>query len=498
MVARCLLIPAGVRVPALCLALAAAACGAEQPVSGPEGAAAAGGRPDLFRDFLGDGKYDEAGHPLNARVTEAEALCTSAGRIVEGGFAIEGRGLACEGALGGSEQRGSLVANLRLLASGFSRGEVLRVEILAGDRVLASARLLGSQIRQAGAWMNLPVAFEQGGATPVTVRVRAAGNGRVVLDYVELFPRRFGLVLGPGSGELGDDDEITIETDAGADVAAVQGNDVDLAPRLAELRRSGQAREEATQFRRLVHVRVSDLLAGLPGTVELRVRAGGHAARLQVRRGAPECRFEGDPDGVRVLVTGFHPFPADGWHDNVSAVAVTAMSPEAMPGVQLMRMVMPVEYDRAAAQVVSAIRRCAPEVVVSFGQGGGDLELETTAYNLKDTSEVAGGVPDNRGVIAAAVPIEEDGEPERSTLLPLERIAEALRAAGERPALSDDPGRYICNNVFYAEARAAAEQGAIAGFVHLPYTTHFSDDVRARWGRALEVIVGAAAASRRM
>ncbi len=82
---------------------------------------------------------------------------------------------------------------------------------------------------------------------------------------------------------------------------------------------------------------------------------------MQVRRSPPPCTFVGDASGVKVLATGFQPFPADGWHDNVSRVGVFAARPEAMPGVRLMRIELPVEYDRAAAEVQSAIRRCAPD-----------------------------------------------------------------------------------------------------------------------------------------
>jgi pyroglutamyl-peptidase len=156
-----------------------------------------------------------------------------------------------------------------------------------------------------------------------------------------------------------------------------------------------------------------------------------------------------------------------------------------------MRLVLPVEYDLAAAAVRDAIARCAPRAVVSFGQGGGAIALEETAYNLKDTGEVSGGVPDNRGVIAAALPIDRDAPAERSTSLPLGAIDHALRALGESPQRSDDPGRYICNNVFFTSTGLSAR----AGFVHLPYTTRFDDAERARWGRVALAVVQATADS---
>ncbi|MEP6860812.1 MAG: hypothetical protein ABJE66_09345, partial [Deltaproteobacteria bacterium] len=41
----------------------------------------------LLRDFL-DGKYDGAGHPLNARVTEAKTICANAGAVTDSVVAL--------------------------------------------------------------------------------------------------------------------------------------------------------------------------------------------------------------------------------------------------------------------------------------------------------------------------------------------------------------------------------------------------------------------------
>src|SRR5262245_43991832 len=65
----------------------------------------------LLRDFL-DGKFDSAGHPINARVTEAETLCPGAGSPHDG--AIRLKGDACTGPIAGAEQTGDLVVSLRL------------------------------------------------------------------------------------------------------------------------------------------------------------------------------------------------------------------------------------------------------------------------------------------------------------------------------------------------------------------------------------------------
>jgi pyroglutamyl-peptidase len=153
--------------------------------------------------------------------------------------------------------------------------------------------------------------------------------------------------------------------------------------------------------------------------------------------------------------------------------------------------VLPVEYDRAAAELADAIARCSPDIVISFGQGGDAIALEEVAYNLQDTGEVAGGVPDNRGIVRAAVVIDAAAPATRDTRLPLADIERALDAIGEAPQHSRDPGRYICNNVMFAGLGAIASTGARSGFIHLPFTTTFDDATRARFAKVVATAIQA-------
>ncbi|MBZ0238680.1 MAG: hypothetical protein K8M05_40595 [Deltaproteobacteria bacterium] len=444
----------------------------------------------MFRDFL-DGKVDSAGHPLNARVTAASALCPGAGAETEDGVVLDG---PCEGELEGSAQRGELVVNVRVKVremgeeEGEGEGEVITVRVVERDgRVSVEDTITETRVRERGEWIDVAVAYWSDGE-PRTIAIVPEG-AELELAYVEVFPRRFRMVLSPGSGVLADEDLLTVEMAQDDVVERVELDGIDVSERWRELDEAGRIVRTDTGFRRLFTVSVGELAPGRGEVAQLRVRGGGEVARMELLRAPAPCTYEGDPAGVPVLLTGFQPFPADGWHENVSEVAVRALRPSSLPGVRVMRLVLPVEYDRAAATVRDAIARCAPAAVVSFGQGGGAIALEETAYNLKDTGEVAGGVPDNRGVIAAALPIDPAAPAERATSLPLAAIDRALRTLGERPARSDDPGRYICNNVFFTSTGLSDR----AGFVHLPYTTRFDDAERARWGRVAEAIVAASA-----
>jgi pyroglutamyl-peptidase len=269
---------------------------------------------------------------------------------------------------------------------------------------------------------------------------------------------------------------------------------------LAALLADGTATQTTTDFRTFVSVPAAALLDGCALPTRLKVSAVTDSwvretSRVTYRAAPPACAFEGA--GTRVLLTGFEPFPADSSSDNVSEQAVQGFDPGAVADVTLMRLTLPVEYDTAAAWVNDVVDRCQPDVLVGFGQGRTAVDLETTAYNVKDTSEVSGGVPDNRGVIMGGEPVVEGGPDEVSSGLPLQRILDGLRNAGVEAGMSDDPGRYICNNVFYTMVRAAEGTPRVGGFVHLPRMVTVDEAAARQLQIVVETTVSEAVALRR-
>jgi pyroglutamyl-peptidase len=473
------------RFPALLGCLVATACTVDPPTTEIVSQDPNAG---LLRDFL-DGKFDSAGHPVNARVTEAESLCPDAGVPHNGAIRLSNN-KTCSGTLSGSEQNGDLVASMRLSIKAHpASGTIVSAAIVRTDgEIIANTSLTTSRLRDA-AWVDLPMSWASSGQA-VTVRIQPAPGAIVDVDYVEVFREHFGLVATPGSGTFADTDKLVFELPKSRKLDRVELDGNDITERLTQLITDGKAKRTTTAYRTLVEVAVADLAAERMESSELELRAGSMAARMQLRRSAPACNFEGDPNGVKVLVTGFQPFPADGWHDNVSGVAVSSIDPSHLRGAQVMRVVMPVEYDRAAAEVTEIIARCQPKAVLSFGQGGDAIALEQVAYNLQDTGEVAGGVPDNRGIIRASVQIDPAAPATRDTLLPLDAIRESIESLGEEPQPSTDPGRYICNNVMFADIGAMQGRG-VAGFIHLPYTTQFDAATKTRFAKVVEAAIQA-------
>jgi pyroglutamyl-peptidase len=461
----------------LAVVVLVASCASTEPPPPPDPNAG------LLRDFL-DGKFDGAGHPFNGRVTEGEVLCAPAGPTMDNAVRLDA---ACHATLPGAEQSGDMIVNARLrVTSHTGDGDVVAIQLRdSSNTMVGGDTLTVARLRDGNDWLDLPVTWSSsGGAIQIDI---APANGAVVeLDYVEVFPQRFGLVLAPGSGVFGDGDQLTFE--ASHALTKIEADGVDLTDSFNALVAAGTATETSTEFRTLSMVDVGDLLPGRGDVSELAVHTSSDTSRMQLRSAASACNFVGDAGGIKVLITGFQPFPADADHDNVSGVAVTAVDPSHLHGAQLMKLVLPVEYDLAAAEVTDAIARCQPSLVISFGQGGDAIALEEVAYNLQDTGEVSGGVPDNRGIIRAAVPIDASAPATRDTLLPIDAIETALDAVGESPEHSRDPGRYVCNNVFFADVGAMMGHGR-AGFIHLPYTVDFDDSVRARFAKVVETAV---------
>jgi pyroglutamyl-peptidase len=434
-----------------------------------------------------------APHPLNAKLIAAEALGEAA-RRPGGGVEIAD---PCEAELPEGARRGELTVNARLRVRAHpSHGEVVAASLLGEDGAeLARKALAVSELgargaqqggRRDGPWIDLAVDLAGGAAA--AVRLAPAAGAVIELDRIEVFPTRLRLAIAPGSGVASDGDAISFELPRGRELQRLDADGLELTLHLDRLLGDGLATRTHTAFSTIIEMKLGDLLPDRGDVTELRARGAGGVARVQLRRAPAPERYEGDPAGARVLVTGFQPFPPDCHHDNVSEIAIGALAPRALRGARVMRLVLPVEYDRAAAALVEVIGRCRPDVVIGFGQGGDAIALEEIAYNLQDGGELAHGRPDNRGAIRAAARIDPDAPIARDTRLPLAAIEAALAAIGEAPRRSRDPGRYICNNVMFASLGTAAPR---AGFIHLPCTTSFDPAARARFGRIVQAAVQA-------
>ena len=467
-------------------------------------------RPDsLYADFL-DGKFDEAGHPIGATVLQAEDGCDAeTGLATPDGArsfapALDAPGLACSGQtrrLG----RGRQTVNVRtaLLGCGESECEptrgVLEVIVTDGEGVTLGEHLFEvASFEGRGKYENVSTTFFARDAGEVLVEVRWLGEAEIAIDYVEIFRQDRQLVVSPPSGVIDDTQGFRVELIDPADetLPRITCNGEDRSDRLAALLADGAGTDERTDFRRILTVPQGELFDGCGPDRVIVVSTGEswNATTSEVRHVAepPPCTYEGTGD-VRVLLTGFVPFPAGSRSTNSSSLAVSEIDPATVPDARIMRLYLPVEFEAAAAIVRDAIDRCNPHVVVGFGQGRHRVDLETTAYNRRDTSEVSGGVPDNRGVILDGAPVEEGGPDTVTTRLPIDAIEMELTSAAIDVGTSTDPGLYVCNDLFYSIVRATGER-TTAGFVHLPRVFTPTDEDARQLRTVVEAVVRQSAA----
>uniref|UniRef100_K3W7U6 Pyroglutamyl-peptidase I n=1 Tax=Globisporangium ultimum (strain ATCC 200006 / CBS 805.95 / DAOM BR144) TaxID=431595 RepID=K3W7U6_GLOUD len=94
-----------------------------------------------------------------------------------------------------------------------------------------------------------------------------------------------------------------------------------------------------------------------------------------------------------------------------------------------------------------------------------EFALESFGYNLADFR-----IPDERGWVAQNVVINADEDDALKTMLPLDEMLADLERVNANARISTDPGRYICNYVYFHSLHWVKTQDAnhYALFLHVP------------------------------
>lgn len=173
-----------------------------------------------------------------------------------------------------------------------------------------------------------------------------------------------------------------------------------------------------------------------------------------------------------VLLTAFEPF--DGASTNPSMTVVEQVAATWDRQEELRCVVLPVAYDRARLQLMTALAQVSPDVVVGVGLASGRAipSVERLAVNIRDAR-----IPDNDGAQPGDEPVIPSGPLALLASLPVRATVARLREAGHAVELSMTAGTFVCNTVFYvAAAWADAGPDRRAGFVHVP-ADRFDDSV---------------------
>ncbi len=167
-----------------------------------------------------------------------------------------------------------------------------------------------------------------------------------------------------------------------------------------------------------------------------------------------------------LLLTAFEPFGGRDKNASLEALKILSTTLEASGSLTLFTRLLPVETERASALVCEVVDELKPDIVLCTGEAKRDaICLEQVAYNERHFT-----IPDNSGKLLENQPIIDGAPSTYASTLALDQMLEAMEATGVPVRLSDNPGRFLCNEVLYSVLHHIARHNltAKAGFVHVP------------------------------
>lgn len=164
----------------------------------------------------------------------------------------------------------------------------------------------------------------------------------------------------------------------------------------------------------------------------------------------------------KLLITCFEPFGGEA--RNISSEIVDMLS-ERIGEFEIEKLLLPVEFGRAADIAVKSAQDMRADAIISFGQAGGRSAVtpEMVALNLRFAS-----IPDNAGAKPLDEPVVAGAENALFTTLPVREMVASLKAAGVPSAVSYSAGTYVCNDLYFKILHRFKGTGVRAAFVHVP------------------------------
>jgi pyroglutamyl-peptidase len=165
---------------------------------------------------------------------------------------------------------------------------------------------------------------------------------------------------------------------------------------------------------------------------------------------------------VRVLLTGFGPFP--GAPLNPTGAIILQIAKQKISDVQIATHVFETSYAAVDRELPILIARQKPDIVLMFGLASRAtrVRIETRARNAR------AAYPDATGLIPRGAIVR--GASARMMRLPLQAMLVAARATRVPTVLSRDAGRYLCNYLCWRATEAADKSAGpkFVAFIHVP------------------------------
>lgn len=171
---------------------------------------------------------------------------------------------------------------------------------------------------------------------------------------------------------------------------------------------------------------------------------------------------------VKVLITTFDPFR--GHRQNASQLVAEEMKKLGIEdtGIEFVFCNLPVEYEVASRKAIECYEKMhpKPQMVLSLGEAGCEMRLETRGHNLRHS---APGSRDNAGRTMRNRVIEPGGpEHETSTLPWGDMYCAVPEIAQSETVPSVSPGFFVCNDIAYEFGRYLRTRSVPFGFLHVP------------------------------
>jgi pyroglutamyl-peptidase len=195
-------------------------------------------------------------------------------------------------------------------------------------------------------------------------------------------------------------------------------------------------------------------------------------------------------DRLRVLITGFGPFPGAPFNPTMPLVTrLTELRRPAFDDVDLTSHIFHVTYATVDRELPELIARHRPQALLMFGLAGRTsfLRIESRARNAVTTRfPDAGRQHARKGSIV-------DGADARMFGPHTEKMLRAALATGIDARLSRDAGSYLCNYLSWRaiEAVNGNDGPRLAQFVHVPPLAHDGTSARGISHITLEQLVDA-------
>lgn len=138
--------------------------------------------------------------------------------------------------------------------------------------------------------------------------------------------------------------------------------------------------------------------------------------------------------------------------------------------------VVPVSFQKSSA----VAKEIEGSVLLMMGLAAGRKEISLERYGWNERRAT---IPDSDGIVGKGEKIVENGKERLETTVDIYELEKRLKDLSIPVKISTDPGRYVCNNIYYTALYSSTRPSL---FVHFPLLEDMDEQ---REEKALDVII---------